>query len=192
MSVIGIDEVGRGSWAGPLLVVAAMAKSKLPYGLADSKTVTKFKREQLYEEIELSCQLGTGWAQPEEIDEYGLTQATRMAVNRALVMLAPAQDAQIIMDGKINYCPEEFTNVSCVIGADSLHPIVSAASIYAKVLRDRQMVHLAQLYPAYGFDKHVGYGTRLHELMLRTHGPTAIHRKSYLPIKQLLKRFTSL
>ncbi len=188
MRIIGIDEVGRGSWAGPLLVVAARATATLPDGLADSKTLSKSRRDLLFDEIKLTCQLGEGWAEPEEIDSLGLTQATRIAVSRALIMLGPSFDNKIIMDGNYNYCPEEFTNVQCIVGADNIHPIVSAASIYAKVLRDRHMFRIAQLYPAYGFDKHVGYGTHLHELMLRVHGPTAIHRKSYSPVKKLLER----
>jgi len=184
--VIGVDEVGRGSWAGPLLVVAAIAKGALPDGLRDSKLLSKKRRDELFDQIKTSCQLGEGWVQPEEIDKYGLTRAMRLGVSRALIMLSADFKDQIIIDGHINYCPKDFINSQAVIKADDLHPIVSAASIYAKVLRDAHMSRLAQLYPAYGFDKHVGYGTHLHELMLRVHGPTRIHRRSFKPVAKLL------
>ncbi|MGZ6005761.1 MAG: ribonuclease HII, partial [Candidatus Saccharimonadales bacterium] len=105
--VIGIDEVGRGSWAGPLLVVAATAVRNLPSGLRDSKRLSKQQREALMEDIQLSCKLGEGWVQPEEIDQLGLTSATKLAVSRALIMLSPSPDAEIIIDGNINYCPPE-------------------------------------------------------------------------------------
>lgn len=183
---VGVDEVGRGSWAGPLLVVAAAPIAKLPEGLKDSKLLTKNQRHALFEQIKTSCKLGEGWVQPEEIDAYGLTQAMRIGVSRALVMLGADVNDQIIMDGNINYCPQEFTRVEAIINADNIHPIVSAASIYAKVLRDQHMVRIAQLYPLYGFDKHVGYGTHLHQLMLRVHGPCRIHRRSYKPVAKLI------
>lgn len=183
--VIGIDEVGRGSWAGPLLVVAAYARADLPESLADSKLLSKQQREMLIDDIKTSCKLGEGWVQPEEIDEHGLARAMRIGVSRALIMLAPAFGEEIIMDGLVNYCPPEFTNVKCVVNADGLHPIVSAASIYAKVQRDRHMVRLSQLYPVYRFDKHAGYGTKLHSNMLKAHGPCRIHRKSYKPVQLL-------
>ncbi len=183
--MIGVDEVGRGSWAGPLLVVAARQISNLPAGVTDSKLLTKFRREALIEDIESSCQLGEGWVQPEEIDEYGLAQAMRIGVSRALLMIGASWDESIIMDGNINYCPAEFKSVECQVGGDILHPIVGAASVYAKVRRDKHMISLAKLYPIYGFDKNVGYGTRLHQLMLRVHGPCQIHRRSYKPVKAL-------
>ncbi len=185
--MIGIDEVGRGSWAGPLLVVAARQVRNLPEGLNDSKLLSKKQREALIDDIAISCQTGEGWVQPEEIDEHGLTQAMRLGVSRALIMLGAKETDAIIMDGKINYCPPEYINVKCVVSADTLHPIVSAASIHAKVLRDKHMERLAPLYPEYGFEKHVGYGTHLHRLMLRVYGPCQIHRRSYKPVAQGLK-----
>lgn len=184
--VVGIDEVGRGSWAGPLLVVAVCAITKLPRGLADSKKLTKFRREQFYEEIIKTCQIGEGWVQPEEIDNFGLAQAMRIAVSRALIMLTPSFRTKIIMDGKVNYCPAEFKNVECLVKADSLKPIVSAAGIYAKVKRDRHMVNIARFYPNYQFEKHVGYGTALHRKALMDYGPCQIHRQSFKPIKEFI------
>jgi ribonuclease HII len=185
--IIGIDEVGRGCWAGPLLVVAARASKDLPNGLADSKLLTKKRREQLHGLIIQSCDLGEGWVQPDEIDEIGLAQAMRLGVERALTALEASSDGAIIMDGIVNYCPGEFVNVEMIAKADSQHPIVSAASIYAKVKRDQHMAWLAKVYPDYQFEKHVGYGTKLHQAMLESYGPSKIHRMSYKPLKQLLE-----
>src|SRR4051812_8361674 len=139
MNVIGIDEVGRGCWAGPLLVVAARAKRALPEGLADSKLLSKQQREALLEAIVETCDLGEGWVQPEEIDRFGLAGAMKIGVSRALVALGAAFHEDIIMDGTVNYCPEDFAAVQTVAKADQSHPIVSAASIYAKVQRDAHM-----------------------------------------------------
>lgn len=181
---VGIDEVGRGCWAGPLLVVAAKADSELPAGLKDSKALSARQRELLMPQIESSCTLGEGWVQPEEIDELGLTKAMRLGVSRALLALGADETIEIIMDGHINYCPENYQNVATVIGADKKYPIVSAASIYAKVKRDAHMKRIADIYPNYGFEKHVGYGTELHRLMLKNYGPSRIHRRSYKPVRQ--------
>ena len=185
-SVIGIDEVGRGSWAGPLLVVAARAKTVLPDGLTDSKLLTRTKREELAQIIQQVCDVGEGWVQPEEIDEFGLAQAMRIGVSRALIAISCGLHEDVILDGKVNYCPPEFVNVKTIVKADISHPIVSAASIYAKVRRDEHMVRLARFYPFYGFEKHVGYGTALHSSLLKIHGVSKIHRKSYKPVKQFL------
>ena len=184
--IVGIDEVGRGSWAGPMLVVAAKPISDMPQGVTDSKLLAKKRRKDLYELIRESFQFGEGWVQSEEIDEYGLAQAMRIGVSRALIALGSSIDDEIILDGNVNYCPTEFSNTKCVIDADVLYPIVSAASIYAKVKRDEYMQRIAKFYPAYGFEKHVGYGTRFHREMLQKHGPCQLHRRSYKPIAELL------
>lgn len=183
MNVIGIDEVGRGCWAGPLLVVAARAKRILPDGLNDSKLLSKAKRESLLEAIVETCDLGEGWVQPEEIDAFGLTGAMKLGVSRALLALGADFNETIIMDGNINYCPEDYAYVQTVIKADKEHPIVSAASIYAKVTRDAHMIRAAQFYPYYGFEKHVGYGTAIHQAALKVHGISNIHRKSFKPVQ---------
>lgn len=183
---IGIDEVGRGCWAGPLLVVAARATGPLPQGLTDSKLLSKAQREAFLPDIVASCELGEGWVQSEEIDQVGLAGAMRIGVSRALIMLGARFEDSIILDGNINYCPKEFVNATPVIKADALHPIVSAASVYAKVMRDAHMVRLAQFHPFYGFEKHVGYGTALHQAALKIHGVSKIHRKSYKPIQAFL------
>ncbi len=181
--LVGIDEVGRGSWAGPLLVVAARENRTLPVGLNDSKALTKLQREYLYDKIVDTCSLGEGWVQPHEIDEFGLSKAMYLGVSRALMELGAMLDEHIILDGIVNYCPIEFTNVDVVPKADKSNPIVSAASIYAKVTRDAHMKRIAKFHPFYGFEKHVGYGTPLHQAALRIHGVSNIHRKSYKPVK---------
>ncbi len=187
MLMIGIDEVGRGCWAGPLLVVAARAQTKLPLGLRDSKKLSKAAREALIQDIQKSCELGEGWVEPAEIDLLGLTGAMQLGVARALEHVAAEPGEQIIMDGHINYCSPTFTAVECVVRADDLHPIVSAASIYAKVLRDQKMSELAQEFPHYGFESHVGYGTKAHLQAMQKLGVCELHRKSYRPVYTLLQ-----
>lgn len=133
-----------------------------------------------------TCALGEGWVQPEEIDTHGLAGAMKLGVSRALMELGVMLDEQIIMDGLVNYCPPEFTNVQTLAKADSLSPIVSAASIYAKVTRDAHMIRAAKFHPFYGFEQHVGYGTALHQAALRIHGVSKLHRKSYKPVRAFL------
>ena len=180
--MIGIDEVGRGCWAGPLLVVAARQVGDLPEGLDDSKVLSKKRRAALIPEIKKSCQLGEGWAEPAEIDLLGLTAAMRLAVKRALAAIGAHTSEPIIMDGNFNYCPVQFVSVACVIDADAVHPIVSAASIYAKQRRDDYMTQIAGTYPGYGFENHVGYGTKAHLLALQAQGICKQHRLSVKPV----------
>jgi ribonuclease HII len=184
--MVGIDEVGRGCWAGPLLVVAARAVGDLPKKLNDSKLLSKKQRETLFYDIEISCELGEGWVEPVEIDKLGLSRAMFLGVERALFSLNSNAQDELIMDGSVNYCPKVYKNVKCVIKADSLYPVVSAASIYAKVKRDAFMNEIAKQYPDYQFEKHVGYGTKLHSQLLKQFGVSPIHRVSYKPIKALL------
>lgn len=183
--MVGIDEVGRGCWAGPLLVVAAKSHGTLPDGLKDSKLLSKLQRQSFKELLDQSCSFGEGWVEPNEIDELGLTDAMRLAVDRALSALDVLKDEKIIMDGNYNFCPDEYMNVQCVVKADQEFPLVSAASIYAKLSRDQRMTELSEQYPEYGFAKHVGYGTAKHSLALKTYGPCAIHRMSFKPVAAL-------
>ena len=180
--MIGIDEVGRGCWAGPLLVVAARDVSALPAGLRDSKKLSKKRRESLVYDIRISCDIGEGWVTAQEIDAVGLTAAMRLGVERALAMLRAQPDEAIIMDGLINYCTPAFINVRCLAKADDDYPVVSAASIYAKVTRDKFMSELEEPYASYQFGKHVGYGTALHMEMLKLHGVSDQHRLSFAPV----------
>lgn len=182
--MIGIDEVGRGSLAGPLLVVAARQVSELPAGLADSKILSKKVRESLFNDIYIACDIGEGWVTALEINVMGLTKAMRVAVDRALTQLQCRADEEIIMDGNINYCDERFIHARPVIDADASHPIVSAASIYAKVLRDRYMADISKQYPHYSFERHVGYGTKLHREMIKLHGTCELHRIAWRPFQE--------
>jgi ribonuclease HII len=183
--MIGVDEVGRGSWAGPLLVVAARAKTGLPSGIKDSKAMTRTQRLKILNELSICCEFGEGWVSALEIDKIGLSYAIRRGVQYALDSLRAGTDEVIIMDGNVNYCPRRFRQAVCQISADRDVSVVSAASIYAKVTRDAYMRNLNSLYPGYGFDKHVGYGTEFHKLMLKKLGIIpGVHRNSFKPIKQ--------
>lgn len=182
--MIGIDEVGRGAWAGPLLVVAFRLTGVLPLAVSDSKKVAKKRRELLVYDIQLAGDIGEGWVSPREIDEIGLAKAMKLGVARSLAAVKAASAEEIVMDGPINYCDPNFTAVKTIIDADALHPVVGAASIYAKVLRDAHMLQQAQIYPGYGFDTHVGYGTIRHRESLNHLGITAIHRLSFKPLKR--------
>lgn len=184
--VVGVDEVGRGSWAGPLLVVAARQTARLPKGLSDSKLMSKKQREQILNKLSNCCKFGEGWVKASEIDIHGLAAALKLGVSRALRQLKVDIGEQIIMDGKISYIPQKYKNGRSVIGADNKLPIVSAASIYAKVTRDQFMKKLSVKYPQYGFGKHVGYGTNFHKLALEKFGVLEeVHRLSFKPIKNL-------
>lgn len=186
--MVGIDEVGRGCWAGPLLVVAARKAGPLPRGLKDSKLLSRLQREAIFEKLVLSCQFGGGWVTSPEIDKLGLAEALRVGVLRSLNALGVAPSEQIIMDGNVNYISTAYLNAECIINADNSVPIVSAASVYAKVLRDRFMTKLALKYPKYGFENHVGYGTATHMAALKEHGVIdGIHRKSYKPVRRILE-----
>lgn len=185
--MIGIDEVGRGCWAGPLLVVAARGFAPLPAGLKDSKKLTRSHRQRLMCLLETCCSFSEGWVSAAEINRLGLTKATRLGVKRALRGIGAANDAAIIIDGNINYCAKKYKNARPVIDADDRVPIVSAASIYAKVTRDDYMAEIARRYEAYGFERHVGYGTKSHREVLKRLGPIdGFHRINYAPLKELV------
>jgi ribonuclease HII len=194
--MIGVDEVGRGCWAGPLLVVAARQIGKLPRGLMDSKLLTKQQRERLFPRIVKSCELGEGWVSVAEIDAWGLTRATHVAIKRALQSLVMTSEDHIVIDGNVNYLQTKFCipkdcyqlvqcKVEAVVDADDSHPIVSAASIYAKVTRDNFMANLAPQYPQYQFEKHVGYGTPTHRKAVLQHGVCDLHRRLFRPVREL-------
>ncbi len=182
-SILGIDEVGRGCWAGPL-VVGAVILGKEISGLTDSKLLSKKKREELDQQIQESAKfVGLGWVEPKEIDELGLTASMKLAIKRALES-AP-EVTQIIIDGNINYLADD-SKVITQIKADQTVPAVSAASIVAKVARDTYMENASKDHPDFGFETHVGYGTKVHREALTMHGVTSLHRLSYKPIQALL------
>jgi ribonuclease HII len=185
--MIGIDEVGRGSWAGPLLVVAARLNGILPDGLTDSKLLTRQKRDIMFDELIVNFNFGEGWVSASEIDKGGLANAMKLGVSRALTNLGAKSSDEIIFDGKVNYIESKFNNTKCIVNADITIPVVSAASIYAKVSRDKYMAELSLNYPYYGFEAHVGYGTKMHKMALYNYGVIdGIHRKSYKPVKYLI------
>ena len=187
--ILGIDEVGRGPWAGPLVVGAVvLPDSHTIEGLTDSKKLSAKKREALNIRIqEEALGWGLGWVHAQEIDEVGLSAALRLATVRA-VEAVKAPYHEIIIDGTINFLKE--TNkgayVTTMPKADLLIPAVSAASIIAKVARDTYMAEQGITFPAYGFESHVGYGTAQHQQALIQHGVTELHRTSFAPIKKLL------
>ncbi len=190
MPILGIDEVGRGPWAGPL-VAGAVVLSEPVEGLADSKKLSKKRREQLDVIIRENAWVGLGWVSAAEIDELGMTKAVRLAMLRAVKNLHAAGGTyeEIIIDGSINYFQNveglQTELVSAVVKADGTVPAVSAASIIAKVARDNYMTRLGLQYPEYGFEKHVGYGTAAHAGALQTYGITAEHRLSFAPIRKI-------
>ncbi len=181
--IVGIDEVGRGCWAGPLVAGAVLLREPIP-GLKDSKKLTKLAREKLDAVIRVEAiAYGIGWVTPAEIDELGLTAAVGLAMHRAMSEITATYD-EVIIDGNINYFPE-LPNARALIAADNLIPEVSAASIIAKVARDKFMHEQSTAFPGYGFDKHVGYGTLLHRSALKERGLCALHRRSFKPIQLL-------
>ena len=184
--VIGVDEVGRGCLAGPLLVVAARANAVLPSGLRDSKLMTRQQRIKLMEALINSCSFGEGWVSAVEIDKNGLANALRLGFARALKSLDAIYEEEIIYDGPVNYAPIAYKRVECMIDADDLVPLVSAASIYAKVKRDLFMIELKKKFPKYGFENHVGYATPRHRQAIKDFGPIElVHRMSFAPFRQL-------
>ena len=192
--VCGIDEAGRGPWAGPVVAGAVVFLTRevapeLLDQLNDSKKISAKKREYLYgllrkEEQAVHVLCGIGEASAAEIDEYNILQATFMAMRRALEQLKQKPNVALI-DG--NRLPKDFPCASeCFVGGDGRSYSIAAASILAKVYRDRLMCDLAKQYPYYGFEKNAGYGTKAHIEGLRLYGVTPQHRCSYRPIKEFL------
>ncbi len=186
--LVGIDEVGRGPWAGPLVFGAVILGDASIDGLTDSKKLTAKKRKALSEEIYARAQaVGLGWVSAQELDELGMQKALEVACRRALEEIKVPYH-QIIIDGTVNVLKNTGKGrfVTTLKQADLLVPSVSAASIIAKVARDNFMHEMAELYPAYGFEKHVGYGTTLHRAALDKYGLTPLHRRSFRPISDML------
>jgi ribonuclease HII len=186
--VVGIDEVGRGPWAGPLVIGAVILQKKIR-GVTDSKELTKEQREKLEPKIKRKAlSYGLGWVWPTEIDAMGLTLATRKGIERALNKITVPYD-RIIIDGRQNFLPED-PKAEAIITADRLFNEVSAASILAKVARDNYMQNLSSLYPDYGFEKHVGYATPLHiEQTNKLGAIPGIHRiENVAPVKAIYER----
>ncbi len=183
--IVGIDEVGRGPWAGPLVMGAVVLGCEID-GLTDSKKLSKKRREELNDEILESAQaVGLGWVSAEEIDELGLSMALTECCKRALQQIKVSYH-EIIIDGTVNFLKEtgKGSYVTLMKKADLLVPSVSAASIVAKVARDRFMEEQDILYPNYGFNSHAGYGTAAHRAAIEKYGVTPLHRLSFAPLQK--------
>ncbi|HSJ48494.1 MAG TPA: ribonuclease HII [Gammaproteobacteria bacterium] len=184
--IAGVDEVGRGTLAGPVVAAAVILDPERPIaGLADSKQLSEKRREAL---SELILEQALAWyiarAEVEEIDRINILQASLLAMQRAVLALNPMAELALI-DG--NRCPELPCPTQAVVKGDSLVAAISAASIIAKVARDREMVALDREYPGYGLARHKGYPSRQHLEALQTLGVTPIHRRSYAPVRRLLE-----
>ena len=187
--IAGLDEAGRGAVAGPVVAAAvilplsAPERLKLLVGVHDSKQLTPKKRDGLYELIlEHALAYGIGRVSAEEIDRIGILPANVQAMEMAVGQLKPAAD-YLLLDGRIRLKNVPLPQQSIIKG-DQKSLSIAAASILAKVSRDREMVALDGEYPAYGFVRHKGYCTREHELALLTHGPSPVHRHSFAPIRR--------
>ena len=177
--ICGVDEAGRGPLAGPVCAAAVILPRNIEIaGLNDSKKLSEKNREKLYDEIcEKAISFGIAFASVAEIEELNILNAAMLAMNRAIAQLEPQPELALI-DGNRSSAIE--INSRCVVKGDAKCADIAAASILAKVTRDRYMLEMAQKYPEYHFERHKGYGTKLHYEALREHGPCEIHRPSFL------------
>ncbi len=184
--IAGADEVGRRPLAGAVVAAAVILDPERPItGLADSKKLSEKRREKLELEIkERALCWALGRAEVEEIDHLNILHASLLAMKRAIEALEPKAEYALI-DG--NRCPELACDAQAVIGGDNLVPVISAASILAKVARDREMVALDLQYPGYGLARHKGYPTKVHMEALKAIGVSPIHRRSFAPVRRLLE-----
>lgn len=175
----GVDEAGRGPLAGPVCAAAVILPRGLEIdGLNDSKKLTEKKREALYDVIcNSAVSYGIAFASVEEIEELNILNAAMLAMNRAIEKLSP-QPSLALIDGNRNSSIKIAS--SCIVKGDAKCADIAAASVLAKVTRDRYMLDMAEKYPQYGFEKHKGYGTKNHYAVLREYGPCEIHRPSFL------------
>lgn len=183
--VAGVDEVGRGPLAGPVVAAAVILDPARPIaGLADSKKLTERRRERLDLEIrDRALAWALGRAEVEEIDQINILQASLLAMRRAVEALG-VTPCRVLVDG--NQCPQLACAAEAIVGGDATVDVISAASIIAKVARDREMCALDAVYPGYGFARHKGYPSRQHLEALEALGVSAIHRRSYAPVRRLL------
>jgi ribonuclease HII len=179
--VAGVDEVGRGCLAGPVVAVALVLPAKPPDRIRDSKRLTPQRRLELYQALrEAGTSYAWGAAEPAEIDRHNILQATFLAMRRAVSNLWPPPEALLIDGVPIPDCPLPQRGL---IRGDGRCLSIAAASIVAKVLRDQWMEEMAERYPIYGFERHKGYPTAQHREALRQHGPSPLHRLSFAPVR---------
>ncbi|MEM1344325.1 MAG: ribonuclease HII [Pseudomonadota bacterium] len=185
--VAGLDEAGRGPWAGPVVAAAAVVldHNSLPEGLDDSKRLTPAKRQHLRHALEGVVSIGLGVVEAAEIDRLGIVAATDAAMLKALAAL-PAPPKAALVDG--NRLPRGLALPGrALVGGDGRALVIAAASIAAKVARDALMAELGRLYPGYGFERHMGYGTPQHRAALARLGVAPPHRRSFRPIRAALE-----
>lgn len=184
--VAGIDEAGRGPWAGPVVAAAVILDPMhIPQGIRDSKTLTAGKRAALFNALHDAAMIGIGEASVAEIDRLNILQASMLAMQRAVAAL-PVKPIHALVDG--NKAPLLTCPASCLVKGDSISLSIAAASIIAKVSRDNHMRQLAEAFPHYGWERNAGYGTDAHQAGLRRHGVTPHHRRSFAPIARLLEK----
>jgi ribonuclease HII len=187
--VAGIDEAGRGPWAGPVVASAVILDIKaLPSGINDSKKLSASKREALFEQIMATATVGLGVSSVGEIDEFNILGATKLAMQRALAALS-IKPALALVDG--NRAPKLPCAVQTIVKGDSKSLSIAAASIIAKVTRDRMMCELAAEFPGYGWERNAGYGTATHQQGLAALGITPHHRRSFAPIRALIEEIAA-
>ena len=191
MLVIGVDEAGRGPLVGSVVAAAVAFPPGFKIdGLTDSKKLSEKKREALYNQITSECYWSFAQSNSNEIDQINILEATMLAMKKAVEQLMlliedNSQTISVLVDG--NRCPD-IQNSRAIIKGDLTEPVISAASIIAKVTRDRQMIALDQEYPEYGFSKHKGYGTKAHLEALANFGPIqGQHRFTFAPVKKLIR-----
>ena len=185
--VAGVDEAGRGPLAGPVVAGAVILDPENPIaGLKDSKRLTALRRDVLYAEIrEKALAWAVGRAEVEEIDRINILQATMLAMQRAVAALQPAAEHALI-DG--NRCPDLACPAQAIVKGDSRVAAISAASIMAKVTRDREMLLLDIRYPGYGLAQHKGYPSKAHIQALESLGVSPVHRRSYAPVRRVIEK----
>lgn len=180
--IVGVDEVGRGPLAGPVTVAAIRSKSFRKFrGIRDSKKFSEKQREEWLQKINRSrgLKISVSSVGPALIDRLGISAAARLAVGRCLKKLAIRRRPHAIMlDGSL-YAPRTYLNQKTIIRGDEKIPLIAAASIFAKIWRDKKMVRLHERFPKYRFDLHKGYGTKLHRKLVKKHGLCDIHRRSF-------------
>ena len=182
--VCGVDEVGRGPLAGPVVAAAVLYHEALPQGITDSKKLSAKKRTMLAEQIQACSEYGIGIASVEEIDELNILHATMLAMQRAVQALPHTPEVALI-DG--NRAPDLGNiHTQTIVKGDQHSVSIAAASIIAKVTRDSMMAELARAHPHYGFEKHAGYGTAQHMQALEAHGACPAHRRSFAPVRKAL------